>query len=240
MAKAKYLEVANELRKRIKQGIYNKQEPLPDQETFAQEFNVSRLTVKKAFDGLERQGLVYKQSGLGTFVTGEIPIKEKVDAPANAFIGLRNQMGKDAVKSQIVHFSVEFPDEQMQKNLDIKKTEPVYNILRLRLYKDKPLILEHTYMPVKLIPDLDENILHKSIYDYIHKSLNLKFGHAYRKIRANKADKYDQKYLNAKKDDPILELEQIIWLTNGQPIEYSVSKNRYDTRDYVLLDNNRF
>lgn len=47
MAKAKYLEVANELRKRIKQGIYNKQEPLPDQETFAQEFNVSRLTVKK-------------------------------------------------------------------------------------------------------------------------------------------------------------------------------------------------
>ena len=104
MAKAKYLEVANELRKRIKQGIYNKQEPLPDQETFAQEFNVSRLTVKKAFDGLERQGLVYKQSGLGTFVTGEIPIKEKVDAPANAFIGLRNQMGKDAIKSQIIHF----------------------------------------------------------------------------------------------------------------------------------------
>ena len=43
-----------------------------------------------------------------------------------------------------------------------------------------------------------------------------------------------------KKDDPILELEQIIWLTNGQPVEYSVSKNRYDTRDYVLLDNNRF
>ena len=77
MAKAKYLEVANELRKRIKQGIYNKREPLPDQETFAQEFNVSHLTVKKAFDGLERQGLFYKQSGLGTFVTGEIPIKEK-------------------------------------------------------------------------------------------------------------------------------------------------------------------
>ena len=104
----------------------------------------SRLTVKKAFDGLERQGLVYKQSGLGTFVTGEIPIKEKVDTPANAFIGLRNQMGKDAIKSQIIHFSVEFPDEQMQRNLEIKKTEPIYNIVRLRLYNDKPLTLAHT------------------------------------------------------------------------------------------------
>ena len=89
MAKAKYLEVASELKKRIENGVYSKQEPLPDQEAFAKEFDVSRLTVKKAFDGLERQGLVYKQSGLGTFVAGEIPIKSDIDSPVNAFTGLR-------------------------------------------------------------------------------------------------------------------------------------------------------
>ena len=46
MAKAKYLEVASELKKRIENGVYSKQEPLPDQEAFAKEFDVSRLTVK--------------------------------------------------------------------------------------------------------------------------------------------------------------------------------------------------
>lgn len=240
MAKAKYLEVAAEIRKRIQDNVYSTQEPLPDQEAFAEEFNVSRLTVKKAFDGLERQGLVYKQSGLGTFVTGNIPIKTDTDSPANAFTGLRSSLGKDKVKSQILHFSVEFPDAQMQKNLELKKSEPVYNIVRLRLYNDKPFIIEHTYMPIKLVPDLNKEILHNSIYDYIHQKLHLKFGHAYRKIRAAKPNKYDIKYLDAKEDDPILELEQIIWLSNGQPIEYSTSRNRYDTRDYVLLDNNRF
>ncbi|WP_308557502.1 GntR family transcriptional regulator [uncultured Lactobacillus sp.] len=240
MAKAKYLEVAAEIRKRIQDNVYSTQEPLPDQEAFAEEFNVSRLTVKKAFDGLERQGLVYKQSGLGTFVTGNIPIKTDTDTPANAFTGLRNSLGKDKVKSQILHFSVEFPDAQMQKNLALERNEPVYNIVRLRLYNDKPFIIEHTYMPIKLVPDLDEKILLSSIYDYIHQKLHLKFGHAYRKIRAAKPNKYDVKYLDAKEDDPMLELEQIIWLSNGQPIEYSTSRNRYDTRDYVLLDNNRF
>ena len=60
MARAKYLEVAEKLKKRITDNVYSKEEPLPDQEAFAQEFNVSRLTVKKAFDGLERQGLIYK------------------------------------------------------------------------------------------------------------------------------------------------------------------------------------
>lgn len=240
MTKAKYLEVADELKQRINKGIYGKQDPLPDQEAFAKEFDVSRLTVKKAFDGLERQGLVYKQSGLGTFVSGEIPIKSNKDAPANAFVGLQNQLGKDKVKSTILHFSVEFPDGQMQKNLNIKANEPIYDIVRLRIYDSQPFIIEHTFMPIKLVPDLDEKILHSSIYNYIHQKLHLKFGHAYRKIRAVKPNDYDKKFLNCRDDDPVLELEQIIWLTNGQPIEYSTSRNRYDTRDYVLLDNNRF
>ncbi|GFP09620.1 hypothetical protein LHEJCM20397_05710 [Lactobacillus helveticus] len=47
MARAKYLEVAEKLKKRITDNVYSKEEPLPDQEAFAQEFNVSRLTVKK-------------------------------------------------------------------------------------------------------------------------------------------------------------------------------------------------
>lgn len=240
MARAKYLEVADELRKRIENGTYKKQEPLPDQETFANEFNVSRLTVKKAFDGLEREGLVYKESGLGTFVTGKIPIQDKTDAPSNLFIGLQNQYKDDKVSSKILNFNVEFPDKMIQECLDIKKTEPIYNIMRLRLINDQPTIIEHTFMPIKLVPDLDETILHKSIYNYIHKKLGLKFGHAYRKIKAVKSNEYDQKFLNAKKDDPMLELEQIVWLNNGQPIEYSRSRNRYDQRSYTVLENNRF
>lgn len=240
MAKAKYLEIAQIILDRIKNKTYIAGEPLPNQETLANELGVSRLTVKKALDGLERKGLVYKQSGLGTFVSDDIPIHSNIDSPANMFTGLKNLMGTDNVKSQILHFSVEFPNEQVQKNLSLKKTEPVYNIVRLRIVDNQPLIIEHTYMPVDLVPDLSEEILHSSIYNYIHHTLKLKFGHAYRKIKATKSSEYDQKYLMAKKDDPMLELEQIIWLTNGQPIEYSTSRNRYDQRDYTILENTRF
>lgn len=240
MVKAKYLEVAEIIHDRIDDGTYQARQPLPDQETLAKEFGVSRLTVKKALDGLERKGLVYKQSGLGTFVSGDIPIRSELDSPANMFVGLKKQLGAESVQSKILHFSVEFPDKQIQKYLDIKQTEPVYNILRLRIVDSIPLIIEHTYMPVKLVPELDEDVLHSSIYNYIHHKLHLKFGHAYRKIRATKSSEYDQKYLDAKKDDPMLELEQIVWLTNGQPIEYSASRNRYDQRDYTILENNRF
>ena len=72
-AEAKYLKVARILQKRIEDGVYKPQTPLPDQKTLAEELHVSRLTVKKALDGLQRKGLVYKESGLGTFVLGPIP-----------------------------------------------------------------------------------------------------------------------------------------------------------------------
>lgn len=240
MTQAKYLEVAKIITQRIRDKTYQARSALPDQESLAQEFGVSRLTVKKALDGLERKGLVYKQSGLGTFVAGDIPIQTKQDAPANLFVGLQNQYKNKEVTSKILSFTVEFPDIQIQKNLDIKKSEPIYNIVRLRLIDKQPIIIEHTYMPVKLVPDLDETILHNSIYNYLHKKLKLKFGHAYRKIKAVKAQDYDVKYLQADKNDPMLELEQIVWLTNGQPIEYSTSRNRYDQRSYTVLENNRF
>lgn len=238
--KAKYLEIADIILARIQNGTYRKKEPLPDQQTIANELGVSRLTVKKALDGLERQGKVYKQSGLGTFVSEEIPIKSPIDSPANMFTGLRKQMGADEIESQILHFSVEFPDQKLQQYLNLHKTEPIYDIVRLRLLNDKPYVIENTYMPVKLVPDLNEDILHNSIYDYIHHSLHLKFGHAYRRIKAAKASKYDQKYLQAKTTDPMIELEQIIWLTNGQPIEYSINRSRFDQRVYTVFENNRF
>ena len=61
MTKAKYVEVAQEIEEKIKNGRYKKQTALPDQETLAQEYNVSRLTIQKALDGLDRKGIVYKQ-----------------------------------------------------------------------------------------------------------------------------------------------------------------------------------
>lgn len=121
MTQAKYLEVAAIINQRIKDGTYQARSALPDQESLAQEFGVSRLTVKKALDGLERKGLVYKQSGLGTFVAGDIPIQTAQDAPANMFVGLQNQYQDKKVTSKILSFTVEFPNQKIQDNLDIKK-----------------------------------------------------------------------------------------------------------------------
>ena len=76
-----------------------------------------------------------------------------------------------------------------------------------------PYILEHTIMNANLIPGINEDITHQSIYDYIHKELNLQFEP--RIIQADKASEYDQKYLDCDEHDPILEIEQVVYLEDG-------------------------
>lgn len=118
----------------------------------------------------------------------------------------------------------------------IDAEQPVYNIHRLRILDGEPYVLEHTFMPVHLVPGLKKEHLLASIYDHLHQELNVHFAGAYRAISADKSDEYDQQYLNCAENDPVLEVQQVVYLKDGQPIEYSSSRNRFDVRNYSVLD----
>ncbi|KRO16945.1 GntR family transcriptional regulator [Lacticaseibacillus saniviri] len=240
MAQTKYQRVADEIKQRIIANVYPPRTLLPDQNALAAEFGVSRITIKKALDGVAREGLIYKKSGLGTYVLGDIALRDRDDSPANAFDGLSEQQGSERVTSQIIKFEVAFPNADLQDKLGIAENEAVYDIRRLRLLDDEPFILEHTFLPVRLVPNLSRQILEKSLYMFLHQDLNLTFGGAYRRIHADLPDELDQQYLKAGETTPVLETEQLIWLINGQNIEYSTARNVYDRRSYTVLDVNDF
>src|SRR5699024_9177368 len=151
-------------------------------------------------------------------------------------ICLNKQLSNQEVKSQIISFKLDFPNELVQEKLMLDKHDPIYKIIRLRIVDGAPYILEHTIMNANLIPGINEEILHQSIYDYIHQELNLQFGGAHRIIQADKASEYDQKYLKCEEHDPILEIEQVVYLEDGTPFEYSRSRNKYNTRSYNVVD----
>ncbi|MGZ1186548.1 GntR family transcriptional regulator [Lactobacillus delbrueckii subsp. bulgaricus] len=97
----------------------------------------------------------------------------------------------------------------------MRENDPVYEIIRLRLLNDEPLVIEHTYMPVSQVPALSKRILEGSIYSYLHKKLHIKFGGVFHRIKADLPDKYDRQYLGANESTPILEIEQIVWTIPG-------------------------
>jgi len=64
-----YIQVATLLRNRIAEGRFQAGQQIPTLEALEQEFAVARVTVRQAIELLEKEGVVQRQRGRGTFVT---------------------------------------------------------------------------------------------------------------------------------------------------------------------------
>ena len=231
----KYEDIAEELRRRIDQGIYQEGQMLPQQIALAEEFDVSRMTLKKAMDILAMEGLLFRKRGVGTFVH-KSTLWNTSSYKATEYRGLTVQLPDKKVESEIISFDIQFPSEELQKILLLDSNEVVYHLVRLRIIDKKPYILEDTYYVVDIVKNLTEEIIYESIYEYIRSDLELKVGGAYRKISADTPSDVDIKHLDASENTPVLEVEQVVYLANGTPFEYSKSRSRFDMRSYTITD----
>ena len=64
-----YYQVYASLRQRIDTGEFPPGTALPAERQLVKDYGVSRITIVKAMDALEREGLIERQQGRGTFVT---------------------------------------------------------------------------------------------------------------------------------------------------------------------------
>lgn len=226
------------MRKRIFDGYYPPDQPILDEISLANQFECSRMTMKRALDILVMEGILYRKRGHGTFIVKSALQKNKVHVVSKESLGLTQlikEMGK-SVTSQIIKFEVKFPTEEIASHLSIDIDSPIYDIIRLRMVDDEPYVMEHTYMPTNLITGINERVLLSSVYSHITETLGLTMAGLHRKIRASKPNQLDKEYLGCLPDDPILEIEQVCYLNNGIPFEYSFSRHRYDKFEITMVN----
>ena len=71
--KAKYYQLFEQLKKDIFQGVYQNGQRLPGENEMAQEFSMSRQTVRQALALLEQEHLIQRRQGSGTYVHRPYP-----------------------------------------------------------------------------------------------------------------------------------------------------------------------
>ncbi|HCW53017.1 MAG TPA: GntR family transcriptional regulator [Clostridium sp.] len=228
----KYKDIAEDIRNAIKNGKYNINEQLPLEKEMCSKYGVSRITIKKAVDELVNQGLVIKRRGSGTFVKGVDESSVQELSMAKQFSGFSESNKGKKVTTKVIKFEVINPTEEIAAKLQITTEDFIYHIIRARYSDDEPIVVEYTYMPISLIPGIKNEILMKSVYRYIENDLNLKIKSAHRTIRAILSNEIEQEYLKIDKNFPILEVEQVAFLDNGQPFEYSYSHHRSDKVEF--------
>lgn len=234
---AKYKDIAKVIRERILNGTYPTGKLLPEQIKLSKEFKTSRMTIQKALDLLGYEGLIYSKQGKGTFVKSNADSLSKLDTSINQYVGTTELFkNKASVSSKIIKNELRLPSSKEQDKLQLDRTDAVYDVIRVRYLDEAPYCIEHSIMPAKILGNLTDEVLKKSIYYYLEQQLNLKIGAAYRKISADKPNEMDQEYLKCDLTEPVLQVKQTVFLQNGKPFEYSTTRHRFDMGSITTIN----
>jgi GntR family transcriptional regulator len=64
-----YQQIVDGIKREVSEGRLPAGSPLPSFRALAEDLMVSLITVKRAYEELEREGIIYRRQGLGTFVS---------------------------------------------------------------------------------------------------------------------------------------------------------------------------
>jgi GntR family transcriptional regulator, mannosyl-D-glycerate transport/metabolism system repressor len=161
-----YKQVANQIKKQIQSDNLDKDDAIPSEQKLSESFNVSRVTIRQAIKLLVDEGILYKVRGSGTYVK-----QPKIEHDIYRLQGFTEEMESlnHVPSNQVLEFSMKLPAEPIKEKLNLKDNEKVFFIRRLRSGDGEPMILEETYMPVTLFPDLSVEVMTRSKYEYVEK-----------------------------------------------------------------------
>lgn len=219
MSRPRYLQIAEQLEQRIVSGALPAGAMLPTEHELQQQFNVSRVTVRKAMAVLVAAERLYRVRGSGTYV--KAPQAEHNAFQLTGFVEEVSAQGK-VPSTQLLHFSLEKADEKLCQRLQLPAHAQVYAVSRLRLIDDEPEILEHTFMPVALFPDLSVAAMTHSKYQYIEQQKGYRIAQSRQDVVPEAADKEVASALNIPLHHPVLKVTSLSELSDGRPFEYTV------------------
>ncbi|WP_317854494.1 GntR family transcriptional regulator [Chakrabartyella piscis] len=227
----RYEEIAEDLQKKIKDGVYKTSEKLPKEYELCDQYETSRTTIREAMQLLENRGLIFKRRGSGSYVKS-ISEEEEVRKgflQSSQFSGFTKDMGEQKVSSQIIEFAVVNPPREIAAALKMSVEDFAYYVCRIRLVDGEPFVVEYTYMPIQVISGVTKDTVQKSIYAHIENVLRLKIRSCHRIAKAMMPTEKETEWLAI--DDGsvcILAIEQVAYLDDGRIFEYSVSHHRSD------------
>ena len=221
-----YQQLQRALREGIERGLLGPDDALPAERDLATEFLVSRITVRKAIDGLVHEGLLVRRQGSGTFVVARV---EKNFSKLTSFSEDMRARGRTP-RSVWLQRSAGTVTPEESLTLRSSPGTPVFRFHRIRFANDAPMSLEYATVLASCLPSLDA--VESSLYEALEHVGNRPV-RALQRLRAVLLTGEQAKLLQAKEKDAGLLVERLGFLKDGSAAEFTQSYYRGDTYDFV-------
>ncbi|HEY0683725.1 MAG TPA: GntR family transcriptional regulator [Steroidobacter sp.] len=221
-----YQQLQRKLRLAIENRVLGADDALPPERDLAEELNVSRITVRKAIDGLVEEGLLIRKQGSGTFVTNRV---EKNFAKLTSFSEDMRARGR---KPRSVWLDRAAGAVTPGESLTLRSSPgtPVFRFSRIRYADDAPMALEYATVLADCLPSVES--VETSLYEALERTGNRPV-RALQRLRAVLLTAEQAQLLKAQEKDAGLLVERVGFLKDGRAVEFSQSFYRGDIYDFV-------
>src|SRR5262249_27315804 len=147
----RYHRIAQSLRQKIDGGLLVPGERLDNQRRLARQYGVTLMTLRQALELLERDGLITRRHGLGTFVAS--PTVDYDILHLRTFAGDLSAQG-EPVATRFLRGEFVVADRFVARELGLRKGARVFVLERLRLVDGRPMSFQGSYLPASIGEDI--------------------------------------------------------------------------------------
>ncbi len=227
-----YYQLETILREKIKSGEYSPGDLFPTEDQLVQSYGLSRITVRKAMSSLEKDGLINRKRGRGSFVTEGRGLLEpmKLTGMMEDIIGMGIK-----TKTRVINFGFVLPPKKVTESLELDQNQKVLRIERIRLVQETPISYTLSYIP----PDLGKKVKIKDltvhpILNILEKKCKVKIERGSQMIDATLADSRVASLLDVMTGSPLLKIERTVFDEQDRPVEYISILYRSDRYHYTV------
>lgn len=227
-----YTQIKEILRDRVLDGTYQAHEQMPSESELMSTFGVSRITVRQALGDLQKEGLIFKIHGKGTYVSK--PKAFQNIAELQGFGEAMSSMGYETF-SRVVSIKSMPAGATVGARLNAADSEEIVELRRVRYLNRAPISLDVTYVPKSIGERLaKEDLAHRDIFLILENDYGIALGAAELQIESMLADDYLARQLNVEEGAPVMRIERLTMTADGKPIDFEYLYYRGDAFQYRM------
>jgi GntR family transcriptional regulator len=206
------------LHQEIARGVYAPGSVLPGEQKLAVTLGVSRVTVRRALDVLEADGLIERRAGSGTVVCAQ-KASPTMAADFSTLMPQLVEMGQNTT-ARLLSFSYGVPPAGVAAAMGLDGQARVQAAVRLRLVEGEPFSHLTTWVPEAIAQNYTEAELATTpLYRLLERS-GVKVDAAHQTVSATLASPEVAEALGVRVGAPLLSLDRVVRDEEGRGVEY--------------------
>jgi GntR family transcriptional regulator len=225
----KYLAVREHLRRRV--SALPEHTLLPPEPVLCAEYGVSRITLRRAVDGLVADGHLVREQGRGTYVTRPGIRHEYRESFVHRIAGFSSVMSETGaqVGTSVLTQRVVLAPPAVAAELRLSPADDVVELVRLRSVDGAPNHVAHTFLPESLFPkSAEQDFSEGSLYEYLRREYAADLAHARIVVDVDTAAPDEAELLQVVAGSPLLVVRTTVRDSADHPLLHSFSRLRPD------------